>query len=274
LWRLRANHDSNIKHHAGSRVSHHPDWGNTPVTNLQQFPIVSTDMGGYGGRQPMFKTVQRLMVQAGRIARERWVALSLLLMVTAVGCALILPYDRAWSNLVSGCDEPWHRIATLFSRWGDYWTGTLIITAALWLAGVAWRRPWWRMAALACLLGASVAGLEVDIVRFATGRPRPGVGLPDGLYGPHFHRDYLSFPSAHTTTAFATAGVLAVAMPPVGVPLLAGAAGVGWSRVCQKSHFPSDVWVGAWVGTLNGVVLGFAARRCRREDEAGADGSR
>ncbi|MBI5820189.1 MAG: phosphatase PAP2 family protein [Verrucomicrobia bacterium] len=219
----------------------------------------------------MLRTAQRLLVLAGRIARERWGTLSLLFVVMAVGCALILPHDRTWSGLVSGCDEPWHKIATLFSRWGDYWTGTLIITGVLWLAGKALRRPFLRVAALACLLGASVAGLEVDIVRFATGRPRPGVGLPDGLYGPHFHRDFLSFPSAHTTTAFGTAGVLAVALPPVGVPLLAGAAGVGWSRICQKSHFPSDVWVGAWVGSLNGVVLGFAARRYRREEEAKTD---
>jgi len=227
-------------------------------------------MDGYCARQTMPNTVQRLLVQAGRIARARWVLLSLLLVVTAVGCALILPHDRAWSQLVSSCDEPWHRIATLFSKWGDYWTGTLIITAALWLAGVALRRPAWRMAALACLLGASVAGIEVDIVRFATGRPRPGVGLPDGLYGPHFHRDYFSFPSGHTTTAFATASALAVVLPPVGIPLLAGAGGVGWSRICHRSHYPSDVWVGAWVGSLNGVVLGFAARRCRREDESKA----
>lgn len=217
----------------------------------------------------MFKTVQRLLAHAGRIARERWVALALPLAVAAAGCALLLPHDRAWSNSVSGCGEPWHRIATLFSKWGDYWTGTFIITTVLWLAGTALQRPRWRMAALACLLGASLAGIEVDIVRFATGRPRPGVGVPDGLYGPHFHRDYFSFPSAHTTTAFATAGALAVTLPPVGVPLLAGAAGVGWSRICQRSHFPSDVWMGAWVGTLNGVVLGLAAHRCRREDEAG-----
>lgn len=216
----------------------------------------------------MFLTIQRLLVLADRIARERWIALALLLAVTTAGCALILPHDRVWSRQVVENIGAGREIAVGLSRWGDYWTGTLIITAALWLAGVAFRRPFWRVAALACLLGASVAGMEVNIVRFATGRPRPGTGLPDGLYGPHFHRDYLSFPSAHTTTAFATASALAVALPPVGVPLLVGAGGVGWSRISQSCHYSSDVWVGAWVGSLNGALLGFAARRCRREDEA------
>lgn len=215
----------------------------------------------------MFRTVQRLVVLAGRIARERWIALSLLLAVMATGCALLLPHDRVWSRQMVEAIGSWREVAVLLSRWGDYWTGTLIVTAALWLAGAAFRRPFWRTAALACLLGASVAGMEVNIVRFATGRPRPGTGMADGLYGPHFHRDYLSFPSAHTTTAFATAGALAVALPPVGVPLLVGAGGVGWSRISQNCHYPSDVWVGAWVGSLNGALLGFATRRCRREDE-------
>ena len=216
----------------------------------------------------MLDIIQHLMAQAGRIARERRTLLAWLLAVAAVGCALILPHDPAWHQRLAGEREPWSNLAKQLSRWGDYWTGTLIITAVLWLAGAAFRRPSWRMAALACLLGASLAGLEVNIVRFTTGRPRPSTGLPDGLYGPHFSRDYFSFPSAHTTTAFATAGALAVALPPVGVPLLAGAAGVGWSRIYKSCHYPSDVWTGAWVGLLNGAVLGFAARRCRREDRA------
>jgi undecaprenyl-diphosphatase len=221
-------------------------------------------------RASMVRTVQRLLVHAGRIARERWGALALLLVVMAAGGALILPRDGAWSRQTVESIGSWREIAVGLSRWGDFWTGTLIITVALLLASAALRRPSWRTAALACLLGASMAGMEVNIVRFATGRPRPGTGLPDGLYGPHFHRDYLSFPSAHTTTAFATASALAVALPPLGVPLVAGAAGVGWSRISQNCHYPSDVWVGAWVGSLNGALLGLAARRCRREDETTA----
>ena len=216
----------------------------------------------------MFRNVQRLLAHAGRIASERRATLAWLLLVAAAGCALLLPHDQAWHQQIATQREPWHSIAQRLSWWGDYWTGTLIITAALWLAGAAFRQPRWRAAALACLLGATLGGIEVNIVRFATGRPRPRAHQPDGGYGPRFG-DYCSFPSAHTTTAFATAGALAVALPPVGVPLLLGAGGVGWSRMCLNQHYPSDVWTGAWVGLLNGAVLGFAARRCRREDEGG-----
>ena len=43
--------------------------------------------------------------------------------------------------------------------------------------------------------------------------------------------------------------------------------------MCLDQHYPADVWTGAWVGMLNGAVLGFAARRCRREDEGKAAGA-
>lgn len=218
----------------------------------------------------MFRTIQGLLAHAGRIAREHRATLACLAVVAVIGGVLILPHDPAWHQQLVTQDSPWQRIAGQLSLWGDYWTGTLIITAALGLAGALFHQPRWRTVALACLLGATLAGIEVDIVRLATGRPRPCAGLPDGLYGPHFNRNYLSFPSAHTTTAFATAGSLAVALPPVGVPLLLGAGGVGWSRLCLGQHWPTDVWTGAWVGMLNGGVLGFAARRWRREEERGA----
>jgi membrane-associated phospholipid phosphatase len=214
----------------------------------------------------MLCKIQRLLAHAGRIAREWWATLACLALVAAAGCALILPHDRAWLARLITLEQPWHRMAAWLSQWGDYWTGTLIIVTVLWLAGAAFHRPRWRAAALACLLAASLGGLEADAVRFATGRPRPCTSLPDGLYGPHLSRNYFSFPSAHTTTAFATAGSLAVALPPVGVPLLLGAGGVGWSRLCLGQHHPSDVWAGLWLGLLNGVVLGFAARRWRGEE--------
>ena len=217
----------------------------------------------------MLCKIKRLLALAWRIARERRVTLAGLALVAAAGCVLILPHDQAWHQQIATDEQPWHSIAQQLSRWGDYWTGTLIITAALWLAGAAFHRPRWRTAALACLLGATLAGIEVNIVRFATGRPRPRANQPDGFYGPRFG-DYCSFPSAHTTSAFATAGSLAVALPPVGVPLLLGAGSVGWSRMCLSQHYPSDVWAGMWLGSLNGVVLGFAARRWRREDACGA----
>jgi membrane-associated phospholipid phosphatase len=83
----------------------------------------------------------------------------------------------------------------------------------------------------------------------------PGRGFTGGLHS--------SFPSGHTAAAFATATVLAreidAAHPGarwVADPVLFGAASfVGWSRVYDRQHWPSDVLVGAALGSLVGYEV-------------------
>jgi len=36
------------------------------------------------------------------------------------------------------------------------------------------------------------------------------------------------------------------------------------------SHYPSDVWVGMWLGIVNGLIFGLAARRCYGSVPAGS----
>lgn len=221
-------------------------------------------------RVTMREILKQLLGETRQIVRRGWLALSGGLIVVAIGCAVLVPHDVAWSQWITAAiHQPWCALAQVFSTWGDYPTGTVIIAAGLWLAGTLRRKPGWRVAGLACFLAASLAGGEATTIRIATGRPRPDVKMTDGFYGPHFdrrglpERDFLSFPSAHSATSFGTAGALAVALPPVGVPLLVGAGGVAWSRLYKSCHYPSDVWAGAWLGLLNGVVVGLAARRLR-----------
>lgn len=60
-----------------------------------------------------------------------------------------------------------------------------------------------------------------------------------------------SFPSGHTTSAFALAGSLAYSYGmPVGIPVYIAAAAIGLSRIKEERHWASDVVAGAVIGTF------------------------
>lgn len=64
--------------------------------------------------------------------------------------------------------------------------------------------------------------------------------------------DSLSFPSGHTSAAFAVATVLANRHPKHRLLFYGLATAVGFARLRSSAHFPSDVLVGAGVGTYAG----------------------
>jgi membrane-associated phospholipid phosphatase len=80
-------------------------------------------------------------------------------------------------------------------------------------------------------------------------RKRPAIeGLPALVKTP----TKLSFPSSHATSSFAAARAYSALVP--GAPLYATAAAMAASRVSLGVHFPSDVLVGAALGTAVGSV--------------------
>jgi membrane-associated phospholipid phosphatase len=66
-----------------------------------------------------------------------------------------------------------------------------------------------------------------------------------------------SMPSGHTSSAFATATSLSMAFPKwyVVVPSFVWASSVGYSRMHLGVHYPSDVLVGALVGSGSAVLM-------------------
>ncbi len=91
-------------------------------------------------------------------------------------------------------------------------------------------------------------------------RPRPSVALADTrpLFGV---RHSYSFPSSHAVNFFAAAPLVREAFPGGGVVYLVLASAVALSRVYVGDHYPSDVAVGALLGTWVGWLGRKALRR-------------
>jgi len=95
------------------------------------------------------------------------------------------------------------------------------------------------------------SGVLTQAIKMAAGRRRPhesnGVG---DFRGPS--RRHESFPSGHTSAAFAVATVLAHEYPKHRGAFYGAAAAVGLSRVLLDKHFTSDVFVGGLIGVAAG----------------------
>ncbi len=86
-------------------------------------------------------------------------------------------------------------------------------------------------------------------------RERPYIAHPELFTGKSSETDY-SFPSGHTSIAFATATSVSLAFPKwyVIIPSFTYASLVGYSRMYLGVHYPSDVFGGAIIGAGSSIL--------------------
>jgi hypothetical protein len=111
-------------------------------------------------------------------------------------------------------------------------------------------RPALEHASLRAGISIGAAVVAAEGIKLVVGRERPDTS-PDDPFNFHPFSGDASFPSGHTTLAFAAARAIDCETSSRWVPIVAYplAAGVGWSRVWQRHHWPSDVVAGAALGT-------------------------
>ena len=101
-----------------------------------------------------------------------------------------------------------------------------------------------------------------EAAKYIVNRNRPYVDYPSLIHPQQIESDP-SFPSGHTSTAFATATALTITFKKwyVVVPAYAWATGVGYSRLYLGEHYPSDVLAGAIVGTGSAILCNWLNKK-------------
>src|SRR6478672_2964713 len=148
---------------------------------------------------------------------------------------------------------------------GPYETYTLL---SLGTYGILFHDEKLKNATLLATQAYITGGMIESVAKYLTGRQRPSYYGVDTLGRPTFHgpfsiagREYneqtvsSSFPSGHTTVAFAAATVFAMEYrnkPWVPVLAYSAASLIGISRITENRHWATDVLVGAALGYLSG----------------------
>ena len=141
-------------------------------------------------------------------------------------------------------------------------TNSLAIWAiALGISRFAANREIWQTVsqnALFIFTGVAIPGISAMIFKGLIGRARPYLYETEGPRGfdPFaFEPIYASFPSGHTTTAFAMATVVTFVFPKTGYVAFPLAILAGFSRNALGAHYLADVIMGATLGTLGAILV-------------------
>lgn len=171
------------------------------------------------------------------------------------------------------------RTAAAFRASGD--PGAVLSSLGVLAVGEISRNAAWADVGLHTSEAVLLSGFTSGVIKGIVGRARPYTVQDSNAFvlRPFSRRaGYTSFPSGHTTVAFAAASALsaewrkselATRHPTVSglvTPALFGAASaVGLSRMYHDAHWASDVIVAAGIGTVTGRIMVRAQHGARRD---------
>jgi len=150
----------------------------------------------------------------------------------------------ASNRIRAGRWRPLELLLLGFSRAGDGYLWGLLLFFAF--------KNGRNRAAWAGLMAASAAMAISLLLKRACQRPRPADGLG---WGKILAPDQFSFPSGHTSAAFAIALVADGFWHAISLPVWFAAAGIAASRTLLGFHYLSDVLAGGVLGLLCGLSI-------------------
>ncbi|WP_235820547.1 phosphatase PAP2 family protein [Halalkalibacter krulwichiae] len=110
-----------------------------------------------------------------------------------------------------------------------------------------------RQSAIVALASIILSHLIVQLIKKLSCRQRPYLSLPDVHTCSNPLKDY-SFPSGHTTAAFAIGVVFAIHYPILAATIIPLAILVAVSRMYLGLHYPTDCIIGAIIGTTTSIL--------------------
>lgn len=195
---------------------------------------------------------------------------ALLVLGFAVAAVAVSPADKYLTQKLQDparqSNRYLHKGATFFRLVGD--PGSLVVGGLTYAYGRARQNRRAEDIGLHSVESVLLAGAITGATKMIAGRARPykdtansrNFGLFRGLTG---GTDYQSFPSGHTTAAFAFASIVSAETShwwpkskwPIGTLFYGGAALTGVSRIYNQFHWSSDVVAGAAIGTITGIKV-------------------
>ncbi len=115
--------------------------------------------------------------------------------------------------------------------------------------------------ASACIVSGLLGDFMKDYLKKLVMRPRPFLDVPSLVPAIKPPKNF-SFPSGHTTLAFAVAFIISRILPKrYSIPAFLIAALVAFSRLYLGVHYPSDILGGICVGYVAGLITEFLYKR-------------